>query len=669
MALTGSPPDRAAALRKLLAEAVKLHGEERYDEALALLASDKAAEKSATGQNLAGDILLKRDKPREALKAFEAAVRAAPAAAEPHANRSAALQALGRFDEALAAADKALRLRPDYAAAHFNRGNALKALGRAADAVAAYDRAIALRAGFAEAYVNRGSAHLELKLPHEALEDFSAAVKLKSRYVAAHIGRASALGELRLFDEALRAVDAAAAIEPDSREAAHARAAILVNTGRAGDALALLDAIIARADAKAGDHTARAIVLSALQRPQEALQAAETAVRLDPTNPHAYVALGKVLAELGRSEASAAALTQARRYGADDAEYFHALALARMDSDPEAALAAFEETFARDADNVLAHNNRAYLRIAIGAWPEGWQEHEWRLRKPERAGDPQPTLPYWRGEDVAGKRLFVFAEQGLGDTLQFVRYVRVLEERGAHLVLSVPTAIRVFLADNFPGIDVVDSTGQFKAFDYRVSLMSLPAVMGTTLQSVPNTVPYLTADPTRVAKWRQRIGEEGFRVGLVWQGNAKYPRDRERSIRLGEYAPLAAVPGVRFISLQSAGAGADQLKSPPPGMRIEQLGEEIVSNPDGFREVAAAMMNLDLLIMSDTGPTHLAGALGRPVWLALPRYADWRWMREREDTPWYPTMRLFRQTTAGDWHGVFDRMAAELAKLAAGAAA
>ena len=663
MALTASPPDRAAALRKLLVQAVKLHGEGRYDEALAALASDKAAEKSATGQNLAGDILLKRDKPREALKAFEAAIRAAPGAAEPQANRSAALEALGRSEEALAAADKAIRLKADYAAAHFNRGNALKALGRLADAVAAYDRAIALRAGFAEAHVNRGGVRLALKQPYEALADFGAAVKLKPRYLTAHLGRASALRDLRLFDEALAAVDAAAAIEPDSHETIHLRAGILTSSGAAGEALALIDALIARGDATGGDHTSRAIVLSALQRPHEAIAAAQTALQLEPANVVACVVLGKSLAELGRAEESIAALEQARRNGADDTDYFHALALARMDRDPKASLAAFDETFVRDPDNVVAHNNRAYLRLALGDWTEGWQEHEWRLRKPERRSDPQPALPTWRGEDITGKRLFVFAEQGFGDTLQFVRYVRLLEGRAARIVLSVPLAIRALLADNFPGVDVVDTNGQFRDFDYRVSLMSLPAVFRTTVETVPDTVPYLTADPARIARWRERIGEEGLRVGLVWQGNPKYLRDRERSIALGEFAPLAAVPGVRFISLQAAGAGADQLKSPPAGMRIEELGEEITGNPDGFREVAAAMMNLDLLIMSDTGPTHLAGALGRPVWLALSHYPDWRWLRAGEATPWYPTMRLFRQTAPGDWRGVFERIAAELAKV------
>jgi hypothetical protein len=201
-------------------------------------------------------------------------------------------------------------------------------------------------------------------------------------------------------------------------------------------------------------------------------------------------------------------------------------------------------------------------------------------------------------------------------------------------------------------------------FDYRISLMSLPFAFGTTLETVPRNVPYLQADPARVQRWATRIGGHGFRIGIAWQGNPKYAADRERSIALGTFAPLAKIPGVRLISLQWTGRG-DGSVSAAAGFPIETLGEEIENNPDGFREVAAAMEPLDLLVMSDTGPAHLAGALGRPVWVALNKRPDWRWMREGSETPWYPTMRLFRQETPGDWRTVFERIAAEVATLAA----
>ncbi|MCR4282694.1 MAG: hypothetical protein NUV72_06680, partial [Bauldia sp.] len=276
----------------------------------------------------------------------------------------------------------------------------------------------------------------------------------------------------------------------------------------------------------------------------------------------------------------------------------------------------------------------------------------------------QALAPLWRGENLEGTKLLVYAEQGHGDTIQFTRYLPEIAERGGTLTLLVQEPLRRLYEANFPGIDVTRSLGMRSGFDYQISLMSLPFVFGTTLETIPQNVPYLHADPARAEKWRERIGVDGFRVGIAWQGNPTYGRDRDRSIRVGEFAPLTAVNGVRLISLQWSG-GAEQLKSLPGGMRVETLGEEIENNPDGFREVAAVMANLDLLIMSDTGPAHLAGALGRPVWVALNDRPDWRWMRQGSASPWYPTMRLFRQKTTGDWPGVFAEMAEELRRLVA----
>jgi tetratricopeptide (TPR) repeat protein len=657
-------PDRHSALRARLAEAVRLHGEGRFDEALAVIRSDREAERSATGQNLAGDILLKRGRDRDALKAFDAAIRQAPQAAEPHANRGVALLSLGRFEEALTEEDKALRIRPDYAAAHFNRGNVLKALSRMDDAVAAFDRALKSRPAFAEAHVNRGTALLTLHREREALDAFNAAIALQPRYVGALVGRGSALCALHQYDAGFSAIDAALAVDAEDGGAHRTKARLLLRVERAGEALAVVDGLIARGDTAAANHAIRASALMALQRPTEALAAAESGARLDPGDPEAHVMMAVALAELGQFEKSFAALALAERNGARGASFFHARGMARF-YEGAAALSDLDAAVELDPDDASIHANRAYLRLSIGDWQGAWAEHEWRLRLPEQQKESSVVAPLWQGEELAGKVLLVHAEQGLGDSIQFVRYVRLIKREGGRVIIAVPQALRRLFQDNFVDIEVVDRALPLGHVDYRVSLMSLPAIFGTTLQNVPESVPYLLADPERVARWAERIGQEGFRVGIAWQGNTKYKRDRDRSIRLAEFAPLTRVPGVRVISLQSAGSGADQLRALPEGMRVEELGEMITSNPDGFREVAAAMMNLDLLVMSDTGPTHLAGALGRPVWLALSRYPDWRWMRDREDTPWYPTVRLWRQRTAGDWADVFGRMAAELETLVA----
>jgi tetratricopeptide (TPR) repeat protein len=655
------------AIRTSLAEAVEAMRAGRLDDALRVLErGGGAALKTAVGQNIRGDIFLKRGQHQDALKAFDAAIKLAPSAPEAYCNRGVVLELMGRLDEALAAHDRALRYRQDYATAHFNRGNVLKALGRADDAIAAYGRALAARAAYPEALVNRGSTLLAEGKALDALGDFGRAIALRPQMIAAHLGKASAHCDLAQYDQAVVATTTALKIDPASREALRVRYAVMLAADWAGEALAEVDAYLARAPEDAAAHRDRARCLLKLNQPALALDAADEALRLAPDDSDGFVVRGEALNELGRLEESLGAFEKARALGAQGHEFPAARAVARMViGDPKEALADFAAALAIKPDDPEAHYNRAFLWLALGNWEEGWPEHEWRLRVPRYAPPAEVRhISPWEGEPLDGKRLLVYAEQGHGDALQFARYLRLIDGSKTEVTLLVPGATRRLFADNFPDVDVTDTLALRGNHDYRASLMSMPAIFRTTLATVPATVPYLAADPVRSDKWAERIGTDGFRVGIVWQGSRGYARDRDRSVPLAAFAPLASVPGVRLISVQAM-VGLEQLDALPAGMSVERLGEEIESNPDGFREMAAAMANLDLLVMSDTGPTHLAAALGRTVWLATSRYPDWRWMREREDTPWYPNMRLFRQKTAGDWDGVFARMATELTRIVA----
>jgi tetratricopeptide (TPR) repeat protein len=653
-------PDEA--LKRGLAEALRLHAEGRYGDALQLMAAHGVL-KTASGQSLAGDIHLKQGNPREALKAFDNAVRLAPSAAEPYANRGAALLELGRLDEALAAEDRALRLRPQYGTAHFNRGNVLRAMARYEDALTAYARAIRVRP-FAGAHLNRGMAFGALRRQREALEEFGRALRLEPKLTAAHLGRAISFRDLGQYGDAFAALDAALALNPEDDDAIHFRPALLNDTERHAEALAAADALIAGSANDVRGWTEKARALLKLRRLPEAAAAIDTVIRLNPQDPIAHVTRGAVMAELGREQECIAAIEEARRLGASEKSYLPTLALANMALGKYAAADAdFVRALTVDPDDFQTHINRSFLHFMTGDWQGGWDDFEWRLKQYEH---PSKTFakfaPKWAGEPLAGKRIAVFAEQGFGDTLQFVRFLPRLLSQGAAVTLVPQGGLAALLADNFPAVEVLPAIGLRQDFDYQISLMSLPSVFRDSLETLP-AAPYLTADPARVEKWRTRIGDDALRVGIIWQGAKKYTRDATRSIPLARYAPLAAVPGVRLFSVQ-AQIGLEQLDHLPEGMKVTRLGEELENNPDGFREMAAIMANLDLLVMSDTGPTHLAGALGRPVWLALSHGPDWRWMREREDTPWYPTMRLFRQAAPGDWDGVFQRIAAELRPLA-----
>jgi tetratricopeptide (TPR) repeat protein len=301
--------------------------------------------------------------------------------------------------------------------------------------------------------------------------------------------------------------------------------------------------------------------------------------------------------------------------------------------------------------------NRGLLRLLLGRFEAGWPEWEDRFRA-GAVPDRGLRAPIWRGEKLVGRRLLIYAEQGLGDTIQFCRFGFPTD---GTVTLEVQPRIARLLRSlrNAPPIVSVGET--LPPFDLVCPLMSMPAILGTTEATVPADIPYLAAEPDLAARWRARLGGHGFRIGIAWQGNPTRREDNGRSIPLAHYLSLASVPGTRLISLQKD-AGAEQLA---PGMAIETLGPDFDAGPDGFIDAAAVMANLDLVITSDTAIAHLAGALGRPTWVALKAVPDWRWMLERTDTPWYPTMRLFRQATRDAWGPVFAAMQDALTPLAA----
>jgi hypothetical protein len=311
-------------------------------------------------------------------------------------------------------------------------------------------------------------------------------------------------------------------------------------------------------------------------------------------------------------------------------------------------------------DSAAARYNRSLALLQAGRWTEGWAEYEYRWRRgsmPQRHTD----RPRWDGADLAGKTIVLWCEQGLGDAIQFARYAPAVKDRGGRIVLECPPQLAALLV-TCPGVDAVVAEGQpLPVFDMQAPLLSLPALFGTTPENLPAAVPYLAAEPDRVETWRQRLeGVAAFRVGVCWQGNRFLRGDRHRSFPLASLAPLAAVPGVRLVSLQK-GPGADQLKA--ARLAVVDLGDELDPPPGGFRDTAALLKSLHLVVSCDSAVAHLAGAMGVPVWLALSTMPDWRWLLGRADTPWYSSVRLFRQERLGDWAGVFAQMAAELGNL------
>ncbi len=383
----------------------------------------------------------------------------------------------------------------------------------------------------------------------------------------------------------------------------------------------------------------------------------------------AWLYLGSVLIGLGEFDEAIRCLQEALRLRPESHEAIATIgaALVQLGRDDE-AMACYDEALRRRPDYPEGRRSRAFALLADGDYERGWPEYEWRFqcrRQPCRI----PLGRRWNGEDLDGMTILLYAEQGLGDTLQFIRYAGVVKERGARVIALCHRALVRLIACCNDVDQVFENDGSLPHYDYCAPMMSLPGIVGTTVESVPAEVPYLTADPKTIAAW-QPILDAGiaglglhrpFRIGIFWQGSRRTYIDRWRSFPLDQIVPLAMVPGVCFVSLQK-GDGLDQLRSLAGRFPIVELPGSVDEGEDerDFLDTAAVASQLDLVITPDTAVSHLAGSLGLPVWLALSVVADWRWLKEREDSPWYPTMRLFRQTKQGDWEGVFQRMAEAL---------
>lgn len=394
---------------------------------------------------------------------------------------------------------------------------------------------------------------------------------------------------------------------------------------------------------------------------QQAVSLISRAIRLCNSAPVYYCNLGEALRMLTRFDEARAAFSQAIAIDPNFVEAYNNMATTYQHvGEFREALAWCERALAVKADHVNAHYNRALAWLALGDFQRGWPEYEWRWQREEFRRGPMDTMPEWDGSPLAGRRLLIRVEQGLGDTLQFVRFMPMLQAMGARFQLAVPPSLVPLLSQSGIGPLVPHDT-QAAPYEVHTTLPSLPARLGTTLETIPARVPYLFADEALVAQWRERMRPiTGFRVGIAWQGNPQYPHDQWRSIPLRQFSPLAQVDGVRLVCLQK-NHGLEQLEQLGGAFEVVDLRPEYDVEEGAFLNAAAIVRNLDLVITTDTALAHLAGALGVRVWVLLGIGADWRWLAGRSDSPWYPTMRLFRQARLGDWTELLTRVAGELA--------
>lgn len=591
----------------------------------------------------------------------------------------------GRSEWAVELLEQAIRQRNDVAPVYNNLGNALKDLKRGEDAVARYSRALALRPGFVEAHLGRSAVLLDLHRPAESLADADAAIALRPGSALAHLNRGAALHELKRCEEALASLDTALSLDPTSAAAHVARgfvlldlnevgtaagsfqsalglkpgdarvhcglAAALQRLGQPAEASMSAEAAIALDPSLAAAHNLRAAALIGLLRPEEALPSAERAITLQPDYAPAYVNKASALLDLQKAAEAIASADRAIALQPQLASAYvnRGIALQAL-TRPAEALNSLEHASRLDPDSAEAHFNQALCHLQLGQYQRGFRLYEWRSRIGRQTAPRGPRL--WTGrESIAGKTILLRAEQGLGDTVQFCRFAKVVEQLGARVVLSIQRDLRGVLRSLSPSIEVVDEDSEWPA-DFQSPLASVPHALDLSLSDIPADVPYLSGDPDRIRHWRARLGENGYKVGICWQGS-RNKIDLGRSIPLQHFTVLAQVPGVRLVSLQK-GYGTEQLATLPPHVHVEVPVEGM--GPDALEDLVALISNLNLVITSDTLVAHLAGALAIPTWIALKQAPDWRWMLEREDSPWYPAARLYRQKLSGDWDGVFSEI-------------
>lgn len=551
-------------------------------------------------------------------------------------------QQAGRIAEAEAAYREVLALAPEHPDAIHYLGLAASQRGDVAEAAALMDRALRLAPRSAVHWSNRATLYAQQGQEPAAEAFFRRSLELNPASVPNWMNLATLLRTQGRTEETLEVLARVLALAPDDPGALALAGRLHLGAERPDEALPLLERAAALAPGSAEAQVDLALCHRMAGRLEAAEAAVEAALRLRPGFPPALNARGLIHTRRFDFAAAEAAFRAALAVAPDMVDARHNLALTVADQMRHAeAEALLHEVLAARPEKQDARLQIGIFRLQQGDLAAGFAGWEHRP-----GGRPALPFPEWRGEDLRGRRIVLLGEQGYGDHIQFVRFAKVLADRGATVdVVAIPPILD--LLATAPGVNAVAPHVGDGPYDYWCKLMGVPHRLGLALADVPADVPYLGVDPARVARWGERIAAiagDRRRIGLVWAGNPEHKRDAVRSMALADLAPLADVPGVAWFSLQKGPAEAE-LADPPPGLAIHPLGAEL----EDYADTAAALEALDLVIAVDTSVAHLAGARGRPVWVALSALPDWRWLLGRADSPWYPTARLFRQPAAGDW--------------------
>ena len=601
------------------AEAIALFRRHEFNAAhAAFLAILKRLPKNFDALHFAGVAAAQAGRTEEGVSLIRRALAVNPRNAEAQNNLASALIRLGRYEEALISLNRALAIDPKVPKIHQNHGFALMKLKRLDQAILAFDRAIELKPDYAEAHNDRACALMDQYKLEESLAAYEKALSLRPDSPAYLVNVALALSGLQRYPEALSLTEAALRIRPDDLSALIARAQSLLALGRPSEALAFTDSALKINHGLVQGHLWRSHALILLGQPEAALIAAETARTLAPQDASAHRGYGFALGNLNRLEEALASYDQALKLSPGDRETLW---------------------------------NRALALLALGRVEEGWLAYEYRnLRHKTLAARKYPKPLWWGKQPLKDQRLYVYWEQGLGDTIQFARYALLATAAGAQVTLSVQAPLLRLFRDFDPAVTIIGQNDEPAEFDLHCPLLTLPLAFATRLETIPAFENgYLKAPAEDVARWAERLPAGARRIGLVWSGSPTHANDANRSLSLAQILSLFQ-PSDVWVSLQKDVREADRATLKASGIL------DVSAELGDFADTAALISALDLVISVDTSVAHLAGALGKPTWVMVPFAPDFRWLLNREDSPWYPEMRLFRQSRAGDWDGVVARI-------------
>ena len=611
----------------------------------------------ATVFNDLGNLLQEKGKLEEAINCYQKAIELNPIFSGPYYNLGETLQDIGQFDEAIGCYKKVIELNPDFAGAYYNLGVILQEKRQFDEAITNYQKVLKLNSNNADTYNNIGIILQEKGLRDEAAVYFRRAIKLNPDFAGAYYNLGVILQEKRQFDEAITNYQKVLKLNSNNADTYNNIGIILQEKGLRDEAAVYFRRAIKLNPDFAGAYYNLGVILQEIGQSDDSIPYYEKAIELNPTCALAYINLGTALQEKGQLDEAVNYYEKAIKFNSTSAMAYTNLGhVFEEKTEVDKSITYYQKAIQIDANLVYAHWNLSFAFLLSGKFEQGWEKYEWRWKlKDDVHRNFSQSL--WDGSDIKGRTILLYTEQGLGDMIQFIRYAPLVAQRTGKVIVECQKELRS-LFQGVEGIHQVITRGeQSPNFDVQCPLLTLPLIFNTALESIPANVPYICVDFKLVEAWRSKINlcNSKLKIGLVWAGRPTHKRDRYRSCPLSEFAPLSSLNNIIFYSLQK-GEASKQARDAPDGMEFIDYTEEL----NDFSDTAAFIENLDLLISVDTSVAHLAGALGKPVWTLIPFTPDWRWMLNREDSPWYPSMRLFRQPALGDWNSVIKKVLAQI---------